>query len=370
MKTYLHKTLLFGALVGTISVANAQEDMSSFFKTGITDAEKLLNAYTSPLLKSLSAGVNSGWFNTAKPHGAGGFDITISPNVAFIPDADKSFDVTSLGLSNNTRLKGSQKTSPTFGGETTEGPEVGIYGRFLGQDTLLNSLKLPQGTGAPFLPAIPTAQLAVGVGFNTEVAVRFFPKIKTGGFEAGLFGFAVKHDFKQWIPGMKDLPFDLSAMFGYTSMSASYTTDALEADQPSSSVENPNPNKVYEQTVELTSKGYTFNVLISKKLSFFTPYLGLGFQSAKTTLDFKGEYPITEFNTAFNPSDPNSRIKVVREYKDPVALEGTLSGLRATGGFRLKLAVLTIHADYTMAKYNVASVGIGINIQSIAPFKL
>jgi hypothetical protein len=40
-----------------------------------------------------------------------------------------------------------------------------------------------------------------------------------------------------------------------------------------------------------------------------------------------------------------------------------LSGLRANLGLRVKLAVLTIHADYTRALYNVFSFGVGISFR-------
>jgi hypothetical protein len=39
------------------------------------------------------------------------------------------------------------------------------------------------------------------------------------------------------------------------------------------------------------------------------------------------------------------------------------SGLRANVGFRIKLAVVTIHADYTRAQYNVLTTGLGISFR-------
>jgi hypothetical protein len=39
------------------------------------------------------------------------------------------------------------------------------------------------------------------------------------------------------------------------------------------------------------------------------------------------------------------------------------SGLRANVGFRLKLAVVTIHVDYTRAQYNVLTTGLGISFR-------
>lgn len=373
MKSVSTKMKLVAAIGLLSTQVFAQDDMSAFLKAGASDGSKVLNAYASPLLKSFGAGMNGGWFNTAKVHGLGGFSITVSPNISFAPKADQTFDVSSLGLSNNTRVINGKNTSQTvFGADSDkDNPELGMFARYPGatQDSMLTSFKLPPGIGVNLF-AVPTAQLAVGVGLGTEVAIRFIPTIKSGDFEVGMIGFGVKHDVKQWIPGMKELPFDLSVMGAFTKLDASIKLAELKADEANSEIDNPNPNKVYKQTAELSSTAYTFNVLISKKLSVFTPYLGLGYQGSTTELALKGEYPITDINPNYDPLDPTSKRKVVRELKDPVTLEGVLNGVRATAGFRLKLAVVTIHADYTFAEYSVASLGIGLHVQSLAPPKL
>ena len=41
------------------------------------DASNFLEAYFSPIGESFGAGLNNGWYNTAKPHKLGGFDITL-----------------------------------------------------------------------------------------------------------------------------------------------------------------------------------------------------------------------------------------------------------------------------------------------------
>lgn len=389
MKKHLLKATAVVAVVAVVAglsteQALAQSDASNLIRGGLVDANTIMNAYSSPMLKAFGAGLNGGWFNTAKPHGLGGFDVTLSVNGAFAPSSDQSFDINNLNL-NNIRLKtaGDASTAPTIFGSDKEGPEVGVYGRIPGatQDSMLTSFKLPAGLGLNVFP-LPTAQVAVGIGFGTEIAIRFVPTQHLESTSVGLFGFAIKHDFKRWIPGMKDMPFDLSAMFGYTGMNANMELDALEADQPSSTTYNPNPGKQYEKgKMDFSSNAWTANVLISKKLLFFTPYLGLGYQRATTTLKVNGTYPLTDINNSFDYSkgygsplydanDPNSHPKIVTEVKDPISVEGVISGFRATAGFRLKLTILTIHADYTLATYNVASVGVGLNLQSIKPFKL
>jgi hypothetical protein len=356
--------------------SKAQGDAAQLIKGGTADANLLFNGYLSPLMKSFGAGLNSGWYQTAKPHGAGGFDITVSANVTFAPVADQSFSL--AGLQRVQPVAGQPTTAPSIFGENKTGPMVEVRDKspFTGNDTAITSFNLPQGIGTNIF-AVPTAQLSVGVGFGTDVAIRFVPTISTGDAGVGLFGFAVKHDFKQWIPGMKELPFDLSAMFGYTTMNAGLKFDGDQAVKPQSdtNIYNPQPGKVYSnQKGEFKSTAWTTNVIISKKLGPFTPYLGLGYQSATTTLALLGDYPVTVPNStaqATNPTDPSfGKVARVQDVKDPVTIEGKLSGFRANAGFRLKLAVLTLHADYTFGEYRVLSAGVGLNLQSIVPFKL
>jgi hypothetical protein len=379
-KTFRHVAAAAVLSISTIS-AMAQGDAAAMIKGGTEDANILMNAYAGPLLKSFGAGLNSGWFQTAKPHGIGGFDITVSGNLTFAPSSAENYSVNGLGLK-HTRLKaGESDNAPTmFGG--SKSPEVEIYGKHpvTQQDTAFSSFQLPTGIGTNMF-VVPTAQVAVGIGFGTEIAVRFIPTQKVEDLSIGLFGFAIKHDFKQWIPGMKAMPFDLSAMFGFTSMKSDVKFSGDNAIKPEKNSDGSENSQIYYgdasgnydgQKMELKSKAWTLNVIVSKKLGPLTPYLGLGYQRASTDLNLVGVYPITLPNeNAITMGDPSfGKPFKIQDVTDPVSITGKISGFRATAGFRLKFAVLTIHGDYTFAEYNVASVGVGINLQSIVPFKL
>lgn len=381
MKKNLQKIAIAALLTGScFSKVHAQGEL---LKT-VNDAEKLMNAYMNPALKAVGTGLNGGWFNTAKPHGLGGFDLTVCGQMMFIPTSAQTFDAGKLPLQSMRFVNAGEGTqTPTFLGKDQDGPEVGVYGRVPGatQDSLLASFRLPSGTGFNVFP-MATAQLTVGVGFGTEVSIRFFPTTKIDPVEAGVFGFGVKHDFKQWIPVVKDMPFDMSGQFGYTSAKVTVNMDEQKGDPSSEYTYNPDPNKKYDnEKIELATSAWTANIIVSKKLAFFTPYLGLGYQRSNTTLSVKGDYPVTSVNPDFdqtkmsgtpgyNPNDPNSHPKMVVTYTDPIKVTASTGSPRMTVGFRLKLAVVTIHADYTLAEYNMASAGIGINLQSAAPFKL
>ena len=56
------------------------------------DAADFLELYFSPMGESLGAGMNNGWYNTAKPHKLGGFDITLTLNSVSIPNEMQYFN--------------------------------------------------------------------------------------------------------------------------------------------------------------------------------------------------------------------------------------------------------------------------------------
>lgn len=384
MRKYFLQSAAAVCAVLSINPLHAQEQMAGFLSTGLSDANKLVGAYASPILKSFGSGLNGGWYNTGKPLGLGGWDLRVTTCIPIAPMSDRSFDISSLGLSNQTRVIGTNTKAATIFGSNKESemPEVGIYGRYPGatQDSMLSSTKLPPGIGLPYF-VVPAPQITLGVGLKTDISVRFLPSLTLGDFKLDMFGISVKHDFKQWIPVMKDLPFDLSVQAGYTQLNGSLAIEALKAANSSNTTYNPDPNRGYTQTVDISSKAYNANIIFSKKFIWFTPYVSVGYSAASTELAMKGDYPITMVNENFdytkafgsplyNPNDPNSHPKVVKTITDPIKINGDVSSLAATFGFRAKFTVFAIHADYTIAQYHMLTTGISIGMQSLVPPKV
>ncbi|MCO4292224.1 hypothetical protein NF867_05030 [Solitalea sp. MAHUQ-68] len=341
--------------------AFAQNDVVNIIKAK-DDAGKLAQAYLNPFLKGFGTGLNSGWFQTAKTHGLGRFDVTITPSVSFVPSSGRSFDLNSLGLSSNLRYDQNNSVSPTLMGKDTEGPEVKLYGKnpSTNQDEEIAKFRLPQGAGISFAPA-PMAQISVGLIKGTEIGIRFIPSINMG--EAGnvkMIGFGVKHDVKQWIPVIKMLPFDLSVMAAFTNLTYTKGTEL----KPDEGALPKSTNDVFNlatanQHIEFSSKGFMTNAIISKKISVLTVFGGLGYQSTKSTVGLLGKYPVT---TGVTGPD-NAKIKTYETLTNPIKFSNNDSnGANLTGGFRLKFAVFTIHASGTLAKYPTANAGFGLNL--------
>ena len=76
----------------------SQIDNVDFLKAGAADGAALTSAYILPWANAFGAGINGNWYNTAKPHKLGGFDISIGASVGIVPSSDNSFDVSTIGL--------------------------------------------------------------------------------------------------------------------------------------------------------------------------------------------------------------------------------------------------------------------------------
>ena len=312
MKKYLF-TLLAGLIGFTSYSQNTQ--------TNIEDGKSLIEAYVSPLGYSLGAALNNGWYNTAKPHKLGGFDVTISANIVMIPEEAKSFNISE---SNGNTFSGGE--TPTILG-SDDGALVDYQGF---------SNEMPKGFNIPLVP-LPMLQVGVGLIKGTEVDFRYMPEIKIGSIgKVGLFGIGLKHDVLQWLPIVDKIPLDLSIQAGYTKLSSSF-----ELIDPTNTVSPAQAN--------LDVSATTVNLILSKKLLMFTPYLGLGYNSTKTIFNVVGEYDIA-----------GKKI----EAKDLTAIElKSNNEFRANIGFRFNITVIALQANYTFSKYPTATVGLGVSLR-------
>ena len=335
------KTIFCVLLIFSSMQAVAQDEILDFLQAAPEDAELLTENYVNPLFRGFGYGLNNAWYSTAATHKTLGFNLSIGGTIAFVPDSDEFFtfrnsDYSTVRLTNQSE---SQAQSPTIFGPDTFGPAVDILDPNSG--SVIQTLDLPPGAGLEDevgfsgVP-VPVLQLDVGVIKNTDIMVRFVPELNAG--DDGKFqywGVGVKHDIKQWIPGMQYLPFHMSLLLGYTSVDASadFSGTLPGADQEG----------VYDVST------FTTQVLVSKRISVITFYGGVGFNTIKSNFDLLGDYDV----------DDNGSIDLT----DPISIEVKDNNMSATLGFRLKLAFFTIHGDYTFSEYNSASAGIGFSIR-------
>lgn len=320
----------------------AQKDsFSELLKTGTADATKLSRAYLSPLFTGAGVGLNSGWYNSAKAKNLGKFDVRIQASIALVPQNDRSFDVSTLGLSQNTRLANpNDKFSPTAFGKDVSGPVLKIYNN-QGDSTYI---RLPQGAGISFVPS-PQIQATVGIIKNTDVSLRYSPKV--GSDDLGrmeVLGFGIKHEITDLLfPGKteKIIPIDIAIGLAYSRIN--YNRTFAKEDQLNES----NSTQNLKQRIEGKFSGYTADIIVSKKMAAFTPFASLSYNTSKTDFGVLGDYIVQTGETV----------------KDPITFKQTdLAAIRANVGFSLHLAFFRLYGAYGISKYQVFTGGIGFGI--------
>ena len=184
-----------------------------------------------------------------------------------------------------------------------------------------------------------------------------------------MWGVGLMHSVMQYIPGNKLLPLDLSIFAGYTRLTANVPISL----QPGSDIVwnySPTFNPVTyfsDQNLNTMVGALNISAIGSVNLRIITFYAGLGYSKTKTTVKLEGKYPAPVVVTTPTPRAEYNDIAGSGSIKDgsdfPKMDIKNFSGLRANAGFRLKLAVITIFADYTRAQYNVVSTGLGISFR-------
>ena len=331
--------ILFAAcfLALTPNMTKAQGlDFDSFLEAGIDDASLLLESYLQPAFEGFGFGMNSGWYNTAKPHKFLGFDISGSISLARVPDSNQFFTLPT-GLTN---------VSLTNPSDTRRLPT--IFGPNLGADDLpelrftddngdeIIRISAPTGLGidediVPFNAVpVPMIQLGLGIFKGTELKLRYIPEQDFEG-DGGvkLFGIGVMHDVTQYLPAEKLLPFDLSVFLGYTNLESYVNIDEAAG-----------------QTAVFNANAWTVQGVISKKVLFFTAFAGLGYSNSNVDFNMLGDYS-TETST----------------FTDPISLNYKNAGIRTNIGVRIKLLFLTITGEYAIQEYNTLTAGVGFSFR-------
>lgn len=347
-------TIVISASLFT-SVTYSQFDKLDFLKSSTSDGIKFLEAYMTPWINAFGAGLNGSWYNTAKPHKLGGFDITTALNVGFVPTTAETFDLSTLGLSSN--ISPTTGSAPTVAGPDDNGPLM----TYSVSGYELASFRTPPGVAWRYIP-VPTLQIGVGLPLGTEVKARFVPRLTFDNDliqgDIGLWGIGVMHSIMQYVPGNDLIPVDASVFFGYTKLTGNVPVNL----QPPTYADYSTYNMASFEDQNLAASVSALNISAvgSLNLPVITLYGGLGYSKTNTILQLEGNYPspvlegtVVEYNdSGVKTSDDFGEINVEN-----------FSGLRANIGFRLKFAVITIHADYTRAQYNVVSAGLGISFR-------
>ncbi len=333
----MNKIIVLKLLFIVFFQLTSQEQITNFIigssQTLINDTEKLVEGYMSPVGKWFGSGLNAGWYNTAKPHQFPGFDVTAGFHV-ITPNTNSQFfnpssELTNLSTYNNGQLS------------TILGPSEETQILYTLPDTEINDeplFNMPGGLDWGNSLLMPYIQGSIGLIKKTEILFRYAPTVNLKKFKSGFWGFGLKHDIKQWIPGVKILPFNLSILSAYSKLNSQYDFTGPE------------------QNLTFDIKAFNSNLILSKKIAFITPYLGIGYQYSKSSLALNGNYTVLDWDGEQVIEGEELNIT------DPIDFSfGGVNGLKATIGARIKLLLFTIHVDWTKANYDVFTIGFGLN---------
>lgn len=352
-----YKTLITASMLLLCTQIQAQDYISALVKSGPGDATKLANAYLQPLFKGFGNGINSGWNNTAKTKKLLGFDLRLSASAVFVPQADKTFDITKIGLSNNIRPADASKTiAPTIGGNTAA-PQISVYDD---NNRKLETLTLPSGV-LSVIPA-PQIQLSGGLVYHTDASVRYMPSVSFGSNvgSVSMFGFGLKHNILQDFVGKtadKIIPLDVALSVGFTRLKYHLPVN-VQPDQGAQPKDNQQNTDFSNQRINGTFNGFNAEVIVSKQILFFTPFASVGFLTANTNVGLLGNFPITTGINNIVQQQPT-----YTTFTDPISIkENSVSNVKASLGFQLNLAFFRFYASYTASQYQSVNAGIGFGL--------
>lgn len=319
------KKILFIILASSVSFSSYNQSLNpEILNEDINQAGKLIEAYFTPMTKSFGLGLNNGWYNTAKPHSLGGFDLTFTVNTVIIPNSAKTFNIQDAG--GNIFVSNKTEASTIFG--NNDGTEMVYTPNNSSFGFVADTFNMPGGFNTSIVP-IPIIQAGVGLVKKTDLSVRYMPMLNIGNnINVNVFGIGLRHDLLQWIPIVGDaFPMSLSLQGGYTNLNTEV--------------------KVAEQKTSLNTKATTINLIASRKILMVTGYAGIGYSSTSTTFT-------TDANFDLGGITFSEKLSIDFESNNK---------LRANLGLRFNITLLTIQADYTIAEYPTATLGLGITLR-------
>lgn len=323
------KRLLIPVALLIGSAAFGQKALTHYFPAGQANSGVLVKSYVSPLGEDLGTLLNSGWYTTGATHSRLGFDIGLTMNTVFIGSGRKEFSDPQLsGLQFNGTTMGGDKVPSVYGQKknyplfsNTGGPNQGVP--FRGPDGID-----PHDTYGVNGQVLPTLQAGVGLFANTDIRLRYTPQTTINGIKSGSMGAGIQHDIKQHFSGLKLLPFSLSLFVGYTKLDGSVDLSGLYASSGTT------------QKGAISGSAYTAQAIISKSLGVITFFGSIGYSSSSTKFDVKGTYVVDQTSDGLPLIAPYTMT-------DPYSYTFKTSGMRLTGGTRLKLGPFFLNGDYT-----------------------
>ncbi len=334
----------------------SQISLINFLKGGKDDANKLVKAYMDPYASALGDGLNNGWYNSADTHSLFGFDLSLSVSAIQVPSEAQTFDLSTIGLTKLSLVNPSNHIAPTVAGKDIPGPELQIKDE---QGNTITTFNSPNGYGLDVVP-VPIAQIGFGLLPHTDLIFRYVPEMKYQNsgddMKIGFWGVGAKHNFKEWIPVLKALPFDASVFASYSEMNAHSNLSFNPFDYNTGNVTVTLVNNY--QMLKMKTNTSKIGLVVSKKLGMLTVFGGIGQSKSETNIDLIGKYII---DTKINAGGED--ITITDNMTDPIAIQVESKNISLDAGLRLKLAFFSLFGSVNKAEYTSYNAGVSFGFR-------
>lgn len=339
-------------------------ELGALVQTGGQNINRYGAAYLRPANNVLGIILNNGWYNTAEVLKPGRFEIRLVASGAVAASEDLTFDLRSIGLSNDVQILDQNTITPTILGQDNPGPAIQkIFAPPLVDTLQTVNFNAPQGLGLNLL-ALPQLQVSLGLPIKgLEGTLRFIPPLSydfSGATASlGIYGLGVKWDFQRLVPRMNLWPVHFALAANATYMGLITSLDVQPANLPNASTNLLQANQYQDQQLAFETVAYGFSLLMSKKLPGVTFFTALRYDAATTSLNLKGNYPFTSIETS--RTDTDFQRQVVDVARNPISFSTNFQQIGINGGMRIKLGFFTLNFDATYGSkgYHSFSVGLG-----------
>ncbi|WP_068471619.1 DUF6588 family protein [Saccharicrinis aurantiacus] len=327
----MKKAKLVLALILLTSTTYAQfgnKSIGDFLSLGTEDANTLANPYLAPMANMLGAGLNAGWYTSAKTHKTFGFDITVTG--AYMPTSNKSktFNVADYESQlNEFKLADpSNSISPTVMGQMDNRPKLVSQ-----SDPFGTEISMPDGADLDYM-VTPMITLGLGLPYGFELKGRFTTELDLDDYgKFSLWGLGVQKEIKEYIPGVKHVPFlNMSVLAAYTTLNAVTGVEFEESDGD----------------LDVQSNAYTARLLVGANFPVVCFYTGLGYGNSNSDFNVIGDFVVNGETVT-----------------DPITQNFTTSTFDFNAGMRIRLGIFALHAEYTTGEYSAITGGVGISFR-------
>ncbi|WGH75301.1 hypothetical protein P8625_14685 [Tenacibaculum tangerinum] len=316
------------------------------------DASKLTNAYLNPAMKGFIYSMNNGWYHTAKVHKKFGFDISIGVNGSYAPTKDEIFNISSLELSQNTKVVNNVFDTPTVLGSNSNNATTAELEYTLrddqGNQIGTANFTMPGGVKEDLLVnTVPAAAVQVGIGlpFKFEAMLRYVPKVGSDDVKGDLFGIGVKKEITDWFGPIDKTPLHVSLLAAYTNMNVNYIIGDVNGE-----IEARNA------VTQFKLKSYTVQAIASLNFPIINIYGGIGYNGGSANIDMKGDSFYANYTTPLGTDRQDLGT-------NPLSLISNSASFNTTLGARLSLGFFKVYGSYTLQEYNSVNAGIAFSFR-------